>query len=82
MQIHKEDGLNDFTSHGGIEIAEYLEDIINEVKEELPTNIFIDFILSFKDDVFGVNEKPEFFKNKYKDILEFYKEKGGLDDKD
>ena len=48
---------------GGIEITEYLEDIINKVKEELPTNIFIDYILSFKEDTFGVNEKPEFFKS-------------------
>jgi hypothetical protein len=64
------------------EIADHIERILNEVKKESPNNIFIDFIMSLKDNNFGVNEKPEFFKNKYQNIVDFYKENGELDDKD
>lgn len=47
--------------------------IIEEIKNEVSDNLFGQFLELLKEEEFGVNGNQDFLKNKYPDIINFYR---------
>lgn len=54
-------------------ITNYIDDIISEIKKESPDNIFIQFLESISEINYGIYEKRDFFTDKYDDLINMYK---------
>jgi len=54
-------------------LGKYIGEMVGEMKKQSPENYFIDFIKSLEGRDFGSNEKTDFLKNEYENIITFYK---------
>lgn len=62
-----------FYSLEGRTITDRIEEIISEIKKELPDNPFIQFLESISDLNYGLYEKRDFLIDKYDELTDLYK---------
>jgi hypothetical protein len=55
-----------------VNITDYINEIISDIKKESPDNLFIQFLESISDINYGIYEKRDFFIDKYDDLIELY----------
>jgi hypothetical protein len=53
-------------------MADHLKEIIAEIKEEKPNNLFIKFLESISDINYGIEEKQDYLKDQYQEISSLY----------
>ncbi len=49
-------------------MTDHLKEIIAEIKEEKPDNLFIKFLESISDINYGIEEKQDYLKDRYIEI--------------
>jgi len=63
-------------------MSDQLRDVIEQMKQELSDNIFVQFIESFEGNDFGTNENQDYFKKLYLDVLQLYKSSEEIENED
>ena len=53
-------------------MTDHLKGIIDEIKREMPDNLFIEFLESRSDINYGIDEKQEYLKDQYPEITRLY----------
>ncbi|KUG17197.1 hypothetical protein ASZ90_013104 [hydrocarbon metagenome] len=53
-------------------MTDHLKEIIAEIKEEKPDNLFIKFLESISDINYGIEEKQDYLKDRYIEISNLY----------